>query len=155
MPFPYVSVDQYEQSIRAPVGKTWNPETAVKELVKPKIITKLGSIIQPISKADVFKNDSKKRRADMSFHGQSAGPEKHKKRKKWWTANSNNIIDEHLINNCCEKIKWEKINLLYILNFLVYLHSLIVENTFIVEMISYLCWVCCDGSKAQWSNSFC
>ncbi|XP_062604678.1 uncharacterized protein LOC134266461 [Saccostrea cucullata] len=52
LPFPYVSVDQYEQSIRAPIGKTWNPETAVRELVKPKVVTKLGSIIEPINKAD-------------------------------------------------------------------------------------------------------
>lgn len=80
LPFPYVTVDQYEQSISAPIGKTWNPETAVKELVKPKIITKLGGIIQPISKADVFKKDSKKRKPNMGFQIKSVDT-KHKKRK--------------------------------------------------------------------------
>lgn len=75
-------MEQYEQAIRAPIGKTWNPETAVKELVKPKIVTKLGGIIQPISKADVFKKDSKKRKPDMGFQNKSADT-KHKKRKHW------------------------------------------------------------------------
>lgn len=81
LPFPYVTVEQYEQAIRAPIGKTWNPETAVKELVKPKIVTKLGGIIQPISKADVFKKDSKKRKPDMGFQNIKSVDTKHKKRK--------------------------------------------------------------------------
>lgn len=81
LPFPYVTVEQYEQAIRAPIGKTWNPETAVKELVKPKIVTKLGGIIQPISKADVFKKDSKKRKPDMGFQNKSADTKHIKKRK--------------------------------------------------------------------------
>lgn len=83
LPFPYVSVGQYEQSIRAPIGKTWNPETAVKELVKPKVVTKMGTIIQPIEKADVFKHQNKKRRADMSFSASESSnvSRKHKKRK--------------------------------------------------------------------------
>lgn len=81
LPFPYVTVEQYEQAIRAPIGKTWNPEMAVKELVKPKIVTKLGGIIQPISKADVFKKDSKKRKPDMGFQNIKSVDTKHKKRK--------------------------------------------------------------------------
>jgi U3 small nucleolar RNA-associated protein 14 len=83
LPFPYVSVDQYEQSIRAPIGKTWNPETAVKELVKPKVVTKLGTIIQPIDKADVFKHQNKKHRPDMSFNAPKSTnvTGRHKKRK--------------------------------------------------------------------------
>lgn len=80
-----MTVEQYEQAIRAPIGKTWNPETAVKELVKPKIVTKLGGIIQPISKADVFKKDSKKdskkRKPDMGFQNIKSVDTKHKKRK--------------------------------------------------------------------------
>jgi U3 small nucleolar RNA-associated protein 14 len=49
------------------VGKTWNPETAYKQLVKPKIVTKLGTIISPIDKEETFKKENNKRRADIDF----------------------------------------------------------------------------------------
>ena len=58
---------QFEQSIRAPVGKTWNPEIAYKQLVKPKIVTKLGTIISPIDKEETFKKENNKRRVDIDF----------------------------------------------------------------------------------------
>ncbi|CAG2231553.1 UTP14 [Mytilus edulis] len=67
LPFPYVSVKQFEQSIRAPIGKTWNPETAYKQLVKPKIVTKIGTIITPIDKEETFKKQKNKRKADLDF----------------------------------------------------------------------------------------
>ncbi|XP_033741241.1 uncharacterized protein LOC117328027 [Pecten maximus] len=52
LPFPYANVQQFEQSVRAPVGNTWNPETTFKDLIKPKVITKLGSVIDPIDMAE-------------------------------------------------------------------------------------------------------
>ena len=52
--------EQFEKSIRAPLGKTWNPETAYRELVKPKVVTRLGKIITPIDKSEVYKNVNKK-----------------------------------------------------------------------------------------------
>ncbi|XP_052088938.1 U3 small nucleolar RNA-associated protein 14 homolog A-like isoform X1 [Mytilus californianus] len=84
LPFPYVSVKQFEQSIRAPIGKTWNPETAYKQLVKPKIVTKLGTIITPIDKEETFKKEKFKRKADLGFTKPSneAKNFKSKKRKK-------------------------------------------------------------------------
>ena len=50
LPFPFANTSQFESSIRAPIGKTWNPETSYRELIKPKKITTLGAIIEPISK---------------------------------------------------------------------------------------------------------
>jgi hypothetical protein len=44
-----------------------NPETAYKQLVKPKIVTKLGTIISPIDKEETFKKENNKRRADIDF----------------------------------------------------------------------------------------
>ncbi|XP_060077158.1 U3 small nucleolar RNA-associated protein 14 homolog A-like [Ylistrum balloti] len=70
LPFPYANVQQFEQSVQAPVGNTWNPETTFKDLIKPKVITKLGSVIEPIDKAEVFKNqktNKAKRKAGMAF----------------------------------------------------------------------------------------
>ena len=55
LPFPFTGVHQFESSIRAPIGKTWNPETSFKKLIKPKVKTRMGKIIQPIDKSQMFK----------------------------------------------------------------------------------------------------
>lgn len=49
LPFPFKRVQDFEKMIRAPVGRTWLPEQAMKSLTAPKIITRLGAAIQPIS----------------------------------------------------------------------------------------------------------
>jgi len=56
IPFPYTSTEQFEKSIRAPLGKTWNPETVHRQLVKPKVVTQMGKIITPIDRSEVFDN---------------------------------------------------------------------------------------------------
>ncbi|KAG1714294.1 U3 small nucleolar RNA-associated protein 14 A [Nymphon striatum] len=48
LPYQFTSVEQFQNNILMPVGKTWNPETAFKLLTKPKVVTKLGAIIAPM-----------------------------------------------------------------------------------------------------------
>lgn len=50
VPFPFKTVKDFEASMRAPIGQTFVPETAFRKLVKPVVTTKMGSIIDPISK---------------------------------------------------------------------------------------------------------
>lgn len=80
LPFPYINVKQFEQSIRAPIGKTWNPETAFKQLVRPKIVTKVGAIIKPIDKEETFKKEKSKRKADLDLMGDNSNNTKRKKK---------------------------------------------------------------------------
>lgn len=49
LPFPFTSVDDYEQSIRMPIGKDFVPATAHKVLIKPALTTKSGTIIEPMN----------------------------------------------------------------------------------------------------------
>ncbi|KAJ8931161.1 hypothetical protein NQ314_015963 [Rhamnusium bicolor] len=51
LPFPFKTVKDYEASIRAPIGNTFVPETAFKKLIEPAVTTKMGAIIEPISKS--------------------------------------------------------------------------------------------------------
>ncbi|CAH1971804.1 unnamed protein product [Acanthoscelides obtectus] len=51
VPFPFKSVKDYEASIRAPIGNNWVPETAFRRFIEPPVITKMGAIIEPISKS--------------------------------------------------------------------------------------------------------
>ncbi|NXC03726.1 UT14A protein, partial [Orthonyx spaldingii] len=53
LPFPFEWHQQFEQSVRTPVGPTWNTQRAFQKLTAPRIITHAGHIIQPISAEDV------------------------------------------------------------------------------------------------------
>ncbi|XP_040428029.1 U3 small nucleolar RNA-associated protein 14 homolog A isoform X2 [Cygnus olor] len=53
LPFPFVRHQQFEQSIRTPVGSTWNTQRAFQKLTAPRVITRAGHIIQPLSAEDV------------------------------------------------------------------------------------------------------
>ncbi|MCJ8748392.1 hypothetical protein PDJAM_G00164330 [Pangasius djambal] len=52
LPFPFQESAQFETCIRSPVGQTWNTQNTVKKLTAPKVVTKLGSIIEPLRKED-------------------------------------------------------------------------------------------------------
>ncbi|XP_064526407.1 LOW QUALITY PROTEIN: U3 small nucleolar RNA-associated protein 14 homolog A [Pseudopipra pipra] len=53
LPFPFERHQQFEQSIRTPVGTTWNTQRAFQKLTAPHVVTRAGHIIQPISAEDV------------------------------------------------------------------------------------------------------
>uniref|UniRef100_A0A8C8S0Y9 U3 small nucleolar RNA-associated protein 14 homolog A n=1 Tax=Pelusios castaneus TaxID=367368 RepID=A0A8C8S0Y9_9SAUR len=49
LPFPFDHCQQFERSVRAPVGPTWNTQRGFQKLTAPRILTQPGHIIQPIS----------------------------------------------------------------------------------------------------------
>ncbi|KAM9227052.1 U3 small nucleolar RNA-associated protein 14 homolog A [Leptosomus discolor] len=53
LPFPFERHQQFEQSIRTPVGPTWNTQRAFQKLTAPRVLTRAGHIIPPISAEDV------------------------------------------------------------------------------------------------------
>ncbi|KAL0192009.1 hypothetical protein M9458_010305, partial [Cirrhinus mrigala] len=57
IPFPFQNTAQFESCIRTPVGQTWNTQSVVKRMTKPKVLTTLGAIIEPMAK-DLKNNTS-------------------------------------------------------------------------------------------------
>lgn len=55
LPFPFTSVADYEASVRAPIGSTFVPQKAHRQLIKPKYVTKVGKIIKPMDEEFVLK----------------------------------------------------------------------------------------------------
>lgn len=49
VPFPFKSVEDFEASMRLPIGKDFVPESAHRKLVMPGIVTKAGTIIEPMN----------------------------------------------------------------------------------------------------------
>ncbi|CAG0912454.1 unnamed protein product [Notodromas monacha] len=52
LPFPYNNVVDYENSVRAPIGSTFVPETAATALRVPRVRVHKGAIIEPLK--DIF-----------------------------------------------------------------------------------------------------
>ena len=73
LPYTFKHTKQFERSIRAPIGPHWNTALTVKNLTLPKVSTKMGTIIEPISAADVFEDEDKEQKG--------SAPEKRGKRK--------------------------------------------------------------------------
>ncbi|KAJ5080024.1 u3 small nucleolar RNA-associated protein [Anaeramoeba ignava] len=48
VPFPFQTKEQYETSLRVPIGKEWNTETMHDKFIQPNIVTELGARIDPI-----------------------------------------------------------------------------------------------------------
>uniref|UniRef100_A0A3B4T2A7 UTP14C small subunit processome component n=1 Tax=Seriola dumerili TaxID=41447 RepID=A0A3B4T2A7_SERDU len=50
LPFPFENHAQFESTIRSPMGRTWNTERTVRKITKPKVVTQLGAIIEPMAR---------------------------------------------------------------------------------------------------------
>lgn len=49
VPFPFKTIEQYERSLNTPVGKEWNTSQTFSKMTKPRVLTKLGKVIDPLS----------------------------------------------------------------------------------------------------------
>ena len=49
VPFPFKTREQFERSVRAPIGPEWNPAASHAALTKPKVHTLKGVIIDPLA----------------------------------------------------------------------------------------------------------
>ncbi|KAL4091600.1 hypothetical protein QTP88_026261 [Uroleucon formosanum] len=55
LPYPFKGIEEYEETIKAPVGRTWVPETVFQKLTAPPVVTQMGQIIDPIDENSVVK----------------------------------------------------------------------------------------------------
>ncbi|XP_039621976.1 U3 small nucleolar RNA-associated protein 14 homolog A isoform X1 [Polypterus senegalus] len=57
LPYPFENPSQFERTIRCPIGSAWNTQRSFQKLTAPKVTTKMGAIIDPISEDALDKND--------------------------------------------------------------------------------------------------
>ncbi|KAJ8672841.1 hypothetical protein QAD02_004101 [Eretmocerus hayati] len=55
LPFPFTSVQDFEASIRAPIGREFVPEKTFSKLIQPSVKTKMGKVIEPMSEDMLIK----------------------------------------------------------------------------------------------------
>lgn len=56
VPFPFKSVQEFEASMRLPIGRDFIPETAHQKLTLSSVVTKAGTIIEPMTEDILVKN---------------------------------------------------------------------------------------------------
>ena len=49
---------EFEASVRAPVGRLFVPEAAHKRMTAPPIITKMGTVIQPMTENELLRHEA-------------------------------------------------------------------------------------------------
>ncbi|XP_071541684.1 U3 small nucleolar RNA-associated protein 14 homolog A [Panulirus ornatus] len=59
LPYPFTRVKDFEASIRAPVGRLFVPENVHKRLTAPPMVTKMGTVIEPMTEDELLKYNYK------------------------------------------------------------------------------------------------
>nr|KAG5704852.1 hypothetical protein BaRGS_001323 [Batillaria attramentaria] len=59
VPFPYNTPDDFTATMKTPIGREWNTENAFKRMTKPSIVTKIGTIIEPVDESVLLKKAHK------------------------------------------------------------------------------------------------
>ncbi|CAG8523271.1 11690_t:CDS:2 [Funneliformis mosseae] len=49
IPHPFETREQYERSLRTPLGTEWNTQEVFHKMITPRIITKMGTVIDPLN----------------------------------------------------------------------------------------------------------
>ena len=62
VPHPFTSREQYEASLKQPLGKEWNTTQVHNKLVKPAVVARMGTIIDPIKLGKKKGAEASKRR---------------------------------------------------------------------------------------------
>ena len=78
LPYPFTHHQQFERTIQNPIGSTWNTQRAFQKLTAPKVVTKPGHIIKPITAEDVDCRSSP--RSDVPV--MQSNPKQHSKHQK-------------------------------------------------------------------------
>ena len=60
LPHQFKNVEDFENKMSQPVGRTWNPDHKFRKLTMPKVKTRIGTIIEPIDKDDIVRDIKKK-----------------------------------------------------------------------------------------------
>ncbi|XP_078489346.1 LOW QUALITY PROTEIN: U3 small nucleolar RNA-associated protein 14 homolog A [Ciona intestinalis] len=79
VPHPFTSMEQFERTITRPIGGTWNTPHTVKEMTKPKVVTQIGAIIDPMNKSEAFEENTDSK-SNLKFVNGKKGSRKNKRK---------------------------------------------------------------------------
>lgn len=95
LPFPFENPEQFERTIRSPVGRTWNTQQAVKKITAPKVVTQLGAIIEPMTREELMRDRNKAVTGKRASPGIILESEKVQQRKPFHKRSQTNKKSKH------------------------------------------------------------
>lgn len=48
VPYPFTSPEQYERSLRQPIGAEWNTSQSVRDMTRPAVVVRAGTVVAPM-----------------------------------------------------------------------------------------------------------
>ncbi|CAN0382626.1 unnamed protein product, partial [Laminaria digitata] len=59
VPYPFTSREQYERSLRQPIGGEWNTCQSVKDMTRPAVVVRAGAVVAPMKLGKLHKDSAK------------------------------------------------------------------------------------------------
>ena len=73
IPYPFTSREQYERSLRQPIGGEWNTSQSVKDMTRPAVVVRAGTAVAPMKLGKLHKDSAKERRAAVAAQEAARG----------------------------------------------------------------------------------
>lgn len=66
VPYPFTSREQYERSLRQPIGAEWNTSQSVRDMTRPAVVVRAGSIVAPMKLGKLQRKAGEEQAAAMA-----------------------------------------------------------------------------------------
>eukprot|EP00752_Nemacystus_decipiens_P002427 g2286.t1 len=66
VPYPFTSREQYERSLRQPIGGEWNTSQSVRAMTRPAVVVRAGVAVNPMKLGKLNRDKAKDRHAELS-----------------------------------------------------------------------------------------
>lgn len=83
VPYPFTSREQYERSLRQPIGTEWNTSQSVRAMTRPAVIVRRGAAVAPMKLGKLHRDNVKANgtgSAASEGAGEGQGGEKRRRR---------------------------------------------------------------------------
>ena len=64
VPYPFTSREQYERSLRQPIGGEWNTSQSVRAMTRPAVVVRAGVAVNPMKLGKLHRDKAKDRNAE-------------------------------------------------------------------------------------------
>lgn len=66
VPYPFTSREQYERSLRQPIGGEWNTSQSVRAMTRPAVVVRAGVAVAPMKLGKLHRDNAKEKSAQVA-----------------------------------------------------------------------------------------
>lgn len=72
VPYPFTSREQYERSLRQPIGGEWNTSQSVRAMTRPAVVVRAGVAVAPMKLGKLHRDNAKDKSTEVAAAGAKA-----------------------------------------------------------------------------------